>query len=204
MPHRRYEVPDKPFITTADMRVRYGPDFDPNVFGRWVREGKVRKLRNGLYLQTSYPERALVDAFAVANRLYEHSYVSLITALHYHALIPEMVYHVTSVSTQTTRRFVVGSRKYIYRQIGPKLFSGFEEMMWNGTTYRMARPEKAFVDLAYLEPRFSDPAWIEEMRFDSFTIEEDLDVDRMRSYAKATESRTVVDRIELLLKVSAL
>ena len=204
MPRRRYEVPDKPFITTADMRVRYGPDFDPNVFGRWVREGKVRKLRNGLYRSTSYEQRSSLDKYAISNRLYEPSYISTISAFRYYNFIPETVYHSTSVTPLKTTKFQVGHTWHFYRSLDANLFFGYEVYEWKEATYAIASPEKALLDFAYLEPQFADPDWVYEMRFDAFEVDELVDYDRMRHYADRMGAGFLHDRIRVLAEVVAL
>jgi predicted transcriptional regulator of viral defense system len=204
MPRRRYEVPDKPFITTADMRVRYGPDFDPNVFGRWVREGKVIKAKNGVYISSDYEQRSALDQYAVANRLYQPSYISTISAFRYYNFIPEVVYHTSSVTPLKTQYFQVGYTRHSYRTIDASLYFGYQIHRWNGTTYTIASPEKALLDFAYLEPQFADPLWVEEMRFDAFEIDELVDWTIMRRYADRMDVNFLHDRIDILQKVVAL
>ena len=78
---------------------------------------------------------------------------------------------------------------------------GFEVYEWRNGYYALATPEKALLDLAYLEPLFSDPNWLEEMRFDPILLAEDIDWIRMFTYADAFESQTMKNRITLLLEV---
>jgi predicted transcriptional regulator of viral defense system len=204
MPRRRYEVPDKPFITTADMRVRYGPDFDPNVFGRWVREGKVRKLRNGVYASAQLDISSTLIQYSIANRIYDPSYVSLIAAFRYYNFIPEVVYHTTSVTTLKTQRFSTGYTTHFYRTIDQSLFFGYEVHEWKGTTYAIASPEKALLDFAYLEPDMIDPDWVEEMRFDAFEIDELVNWDKLHHYARLMGGETILNRLAVLREVVAL
>ncbi|MEM1324841.1 MAG: hypothetical protein AAGI23_02745 [Bacteroidota bacterium] len=84
------EVPNRTFITPVDLRKRYG-HFDPNVWSRWQEQEQVKKLRNGLYLNEDYNIRGQLDFFAIANRIYSPSYISLISAFRYYNLIPEIV-----------------------------------------------------------------------------------------------------------------
>ena len=195
-----YEVPDKAFITPNDLRKRYG-SFDPNVFTRWQRQGRVEKVRNGLYRNVAHEIYSEVDAYALANQLYEPSYVSLHTALAYYALIPEYVVEVISVATKKTADFRIGTDRYRYRQIRSDYFFGYEDVPWKGSFYRIATPEKALIDMAYLEPNFSDPEWLEEMRFDHFGLREDVKWDYMMADAWAMDSIRVIQRLELLKRV---
>ena len=193
---------DEIFITPAGIRKRYG-NFDPNTFKYWQDKDLVRKLRNGLYLNNAFEVKGKVDQFMIANHLYEPSYVSLHSALHYYGLIPEFPYEVTSVTTKKTTRTEYGRKRYSYRTLKPELFFGFENVPWRGQHYSVAYPEKAILDLAYLEPQFSDPAWVEEMRFDRWGVMEDLDWDRMMLFAQIMNSEVVCQRIAVLLDVFA-
>ena len=139
------------------------------------------------------------DRYVIANHLYEPSYVSLFGALHYYSLIPEHVYETTSVTTRKTTRFEFSDRRFSFRTIKPALFFGYEAIPWKDQTYLIARPEKAILDLAYLEPQFSDPDWLLSLRFDEWALREDIDWFRMHYYAMAMGTKTVLDRIKLLI-----
>jgi len=195
------EMPvDRVFITPNLLKLRY-IDYDPNVFKRWQDDHKIIKLRNGLYLNRAFEIESRVDKFMVANRMYEPSYVSLYTALHYYSLIPEHVVEINSISTRKTKHFEFGINRLTYQKVKPELFFGYEEVPWRGGTYRIAYPEKAILDLAYLEPNFSDPDWLESMRFDYFGLREDIDWEQMYRLNYCFNSDTVSKRIGLLRDV---
>ena len=193
---------DQVFITPASLRKRYG-NFSPNLFKSWQDRDLVRKLRNGLYVNNAFEVRTRVDKFAIANELYTPSYVSLHTALSYYGLIPEYVIEVISVSTKKTKHLVQDGTRYRYHTIKPELFWGYENVPWRGTMYSVAYPEKALLDLAYLEPQFSDRDWVEEMRFDRWGIMEDLNWDRMMIFSHLMKSEVVMQRITVLLDLFA-
>lgn len=198
----KYDFPEEAiFIQPVDIAKRYDNQVDPNLFKRWQHNGLVRKLKNGLYLNQNFEVRSEVDQYAIANRLYEPSYVSLHSALNYYSLIPEYVTEVISVSTKKTKDFTVDGTRFRYRKIKPDYHFGMETVEWRGTSYTIAQPEKALLDLAYLEPLFSDANWLEEMGFDRFGLKEDLDWSRMFLYAHRMKSKTVFERIGLLLNV---
>ncbi|MEL6355396.1 MAG: hypothetical protein AAFQ37_00535 [Bacteroidota bacterium] len=195
-----YVLPkDRTFITPDYMRKRYGK-YDPNIFRRWVEQGKVEKVRNGLYFTNEFDPIHDVEFFSIANELYEPSYISTISALRYWNFIPETVYSITSVSTRKTNEFEFRNTRFTYQQIKPKLFFGYEVVKWDGRPYRIAKPEKALLDLAYLEPQFSDEGWLEEMRFDTYEMKEGLNWDDMILFAYEINSETVYKRIAKLIE----
>ena len=190
---------DRVFITPSLLRVRYGGDFDPNIFKRWQDGNQIIKIRNGLYLNKGYDIRSEVDEYCISNKLYEPSYISTYSALHYYSLIPEQVYETIAVTTRKTKRFTVRDNRYVFHHLKPELFFGYEVIPWREHAYLIASPEKALLDLAYLEPRFSEPEWLEEMRFDEDGLKNDVDWQLMYYYAFKMKSQAVTNRIATLL-----
>ena len=188
---------DLTFVTPAAVRLRAGREIDPNLFTRWQREGRVEKLRNGLYLNAATRLRGPADHFLVANRLYEPSYVSLHAALHYWGLIPEAVFEMTSISTRKTAMFRSGGVRYSYRQIVPSLFFGYDVAEWRGGLLYVAHAEKALIDYAYFHPDMDDPDYVHEMRFDESVLDE-LDWARMERYLEWANSPALTRRMRML------
>ncbi|MBC6996816.1 hypothetical protein QWY85_20405 [Neolewinella lacunae] len=195
----KYVFPaEKTFIRPVDLRKRYGENYDPNIFKRWQQEGKIEKLRNGLYRNTADPIRGDVDRFVAAGRMYEPSYISMHSALRYYNFIPEMVYATTSITTQKTKTFHNKLGRFCYQTLKPELFWGYKTIAWHGGYFNLATPEKTLLDFAYLNPWFSDPDWLLEMRFDPEEMMMTLDMGLLVSYAKAVKSQTLIDRITAL------
>lgn len=85
----------------------------------------------------------------VAGKFYEPSYVSREFALSYHRVIPETVYEITSVTPKATRRFEKLGKIYSYRKIKRSAFTGYTIEKQRDLGFRIAEPEKAFVDANY-------------------------------------------------------
>ncbi len=65
----------------------------------------------------------------------------------------------------------------------------------------MASPEKALLDLAWFEPQFADPEWLDEMRFDVDEMNEQLDWTTMLLYGEQMQSKEMMLRITSFLDV---
>ena len=193
---------DQIFITPADIRKRYG-NFSPNTFKSWQDRDLVRKLRNGMYVNKRFRVETRVDKYLIANVLYRPSYVSLHSALSYYSLIPEHVVEIISVTTKKTNFIQQEGTRYRFHTMKPEHFWGYENVPWRGESYCIAYPEKAILDLAYLEPNFSDHDWVAGMRFDRWGIMEDLDWDRMHLFAHQFDSEVILQRVAVLLDVMA-
>jgi len=198
----KYVFPEeKLFLRPVDLRKRYGEGYDPNLFKRWTNEGLIEKMRNGLYRNTGYPFKGELDRFVTAGQLYGPSYISTYSALRHYNLIPEVVYGTTSLTTRKTKTFDTSRGRFQFQKVKRQMFFGFDYYEWNGGLYRIARPEKCLLDLAYLDPNFSDPEWLEEMRFDREELMMQIDIPKMAFYSKVMQSSVLFDRIDLLYKV---
>ena len=112
---------------------------------RYTQRGYLRRLKRGLY---AVPGR-MPSRWAIANKVYSPSYVSLSSALSYYGLLPESVYAVTSVTTKSTREFQVDETSYVYRTLKRSAFSGYRAVEINGETVLLAEKEKAAADYLY-------------------------------------------------------
>jgi len=134
---------------------------------RWVAAGKLVQLRRGLYAFAGSQMRGLrtPGSYEIANRLVPGSYVSLNSVLAGVGLIPEYVPVTTSITTGRPARYVTPLGTFVYRHVNPAMFWGFESVeLAPGVRTFAATPEKALVDLLYLEHDAADPAYLEELR----------------------------------------
>lgn len=132
---------------------------------RWAVAGRVVPLRRGVYTLAEPYRRMAPHPFLVANTLKPASYVSLQSALAHHGLIPEHVPVVTSVTTGRPEQVVTPVGAFAYRHIKAALFGGAHYAdLGNGQQAFIATPEKALLDLFYLEAGADTAAFIAELR----------------------------------------
>jgi len=170
---------------------------------RWVRAGRLIQLRRGLYAFAESESRGLrrPHPYVIANRLVCGSYVSLSSVLAEHGLIPEYVPTTTSVSTGRPGRWETPLGTYTYRHVKRELFWGFEALdLPDGDRVFVATPEKALVDLLYLERDASDPAFLAELRLQNL---DRLRLDEAAMMAERTGSRRVRTAIEWVAAYAA-
>jgi len=159
--------------------------FDKNNFGRWEKQSLLIKLRNGYY---AFADIAAAKGFAhyAAGKIYKPSYISLRTALAFHGIIPEAANEITSVSSLKTSTFENSLGTFSYKKIKPSLMFGYDAVEKNGFTFFMASPEKAILDLLYLEPSYNLKKEIQNLR---------LDWKKLNSFAKKFEKKVIFRRI---------
>lgn len=176
-------------------------DFDRNNLTRWCHKGLLVKLRNGHY---AFPEYRQVPEFAryVAGQIYSPSYISLHSALSFYGMIPEEVVQLTSVSTLKTATFRNTFGTFQYQNVKESLFFGYEiKPFADGRGVMMATPEKALLDLLYLNPYYKTEQDMEELRLDEDYLQNDLDSERLSDYASRFASKSLDRRLTLLKTV---
>lgn len=142
-------------------------------FSRWVNSGKLIRLRRGFYvLPEKYRKIQLFEPY-IANQLKNPSYLSLEKALEFHGLIMEAVYVNTSVTTKRPGSYKTAFGVFEYRHVKTDLFWGYLPVTMNKQTAFIATPEKALLDLVYLNKIRPNGGYIEELRLqnlDKFSL----------------------------------
>jgi len=166
-----------------------------NQLTRWQKRGLILRLKRGVYILSPAYSAVYSNPLYIANQLYFPSYVSLEFALSFYGLIPEKVYDVTSVTTKKTAHFRNKLGTFTYRHILPKAFRGFKAATdSSGINYFIAEPEKAMVDLLYLNIKPGKVNWegvfSEHYRFQNL---EGVSQKKIFEFAKFFESRRLDD-----------
>ena len=197
---------NRPFFELSELRqVAATSDGQlANQLSQWTRQGKVLRLRRGKYLLGPYYRKVTPSIYYVANYLYRPSYISLSTALQFHGLIPEAVAITQSVTPRHGREWATDLGQFSYRSIKRDRFWGYREEVLDKlpsqNRFMMARPEKAFLDLVYLQKGEWTHNRLSAMRFQSL---ESLDADRLQRYAERFDSPKVKRAVQRFLDAFA-
>jgi predicted transcriptional regulator of viral defense system len=140
---------DQPVLETGDAAVilGVGKAHASKIVTRLAESGHLLALRRGVW---ALPGR--LDPLAVPERLTapQPAYVSLQSALYYHGMISQIPSSVYAVSLARTRRYTTPLGVVSVHHVAPEFFFGFETLGEKGI--RIARPEKALLDVFYLAP----------------------------------------------------
>ncbi len=118
---------------------------------RLVRQGKLLRLKRGLYIHAQSARDTFVKGKA-ANRIYGPSYVSFAYALRWHGLIPEHVAHITSATFNKGRkkRYDTSVGTFFYQDVPADAYPyGITFIGETPRRFLMACPEKALCDELY-------------------------------------------------------
>jgi predicted transcriptional regulator of viral defense system len=141
------------------------PDHIQRQLVRWKNAGKIYQLRRGVYTLAPPYYKITPHPFLIANRLQRPSYISRQSALAYFGIIPESVPVTTSVTTARPNRWSTPIGIFDFRHIQVDLFFGYQEIsLMNNQTAMVATPEKALIDLIYLQPEGDSHEYLKELR----------------------------------------
>jgi predicted transcriptional regulator of viral defense system len=145
---------------------------------RWTTSGKLYQLRRGLYSLAPPYQKSIPHPFLVANRLVTGSYVSLQSALAYYGLIPELVPMTTSVTTARPTTYSTPFGQCDFRHIQAGWFHSYRWTdLGNGQWAFIATPEKALLDLVYLQSRGDEDDYLRSLRLQAL---DQLDMDLLQ------------------------
>ena len=149
---------------------------------RWTTAKKILQLRRGLYCLASPYQKISPHPFLVANRLHPASYVSLQSALAYYGMIPESVPLTTSVSTLRPINYQTPLGDFAYQHIQVNWFHGYRWVSVGRDQWAfIATPEKALLDLVYLQPGGDTTAYLRSLRFQAL---DQLNMDQLHKLAE--------------------
>ena len=174
------------------------PNFDRNNLTRWVKKGRLIRLRQGYY---TFPEYKKMAGFSyyVANRIYKPSYVSLHSALAFFGMIPEAVVQITSVTSLKTVGFKNDFGEYSYKTVKSVFMFGYDlKPFGKDITVKFAKPEKALLDLLYLYPFYDTKEALLDLRLDEDILQNDLDINLMEQFTSKYNNKALDKRVKLL------
>jgi len=187
----RKDVLNQPVILSRDLALaRDDSQILRNQLIRWQKKNLLIKLRRGVYMLNENDRKVSPSRAFIASQLYSPSYVSMEYALSSYGLIPERVADVTSITTRKTAVFSNASGIFRYQHVKPGGFRGFLASRDEaGLPFFIAEPEKAVVDLLYLQLNkikdYSSALFEEHFRFQNL---DSLKPKKIMSYAKVFHS----------------
>ena len=153
------------------------PEYVKIQLTRWEKAGRIIQLRRGLYTIAPPYQKTNPHPFVIANHLRKSSYVSCQSALTYYDLIPEYVPQTISVTGGRPGIWKTQLGIYRFYHIKPKLLLGYRETdLGDNQKAFIATPEKALLDLIYLQPDGDNPAYLKELRLQNLDM---LNIDEL-------------------------
>lgn len=162
-----------------------------------ISEGKIVRLKKGLYIFGENWRKSLLSLEVVANLLYGPSCVSFEYALTSYGLIAERSSVITSLVIGDSKTFHTPIGIFEYRAIDKEKFKlgiDYKKKDKSGG-YFIASKEKALVDLVYRTPGIRSLSQLRHYLFKEMRIDEtmfhELDFHRLDQIAKAYKKHSV-------------
>lgn len=135
-----------PVVETADAAalLRQSTAAAAQTLARLARAGLVARVRHGTWWLSPPVDPYRLPAYLTAPL---ESYLSLQTALHLHGLIEQVPHVYYVVSLARTQRIATIAGTFSIHHVAPEVFGGYAD---TSTGVRLASPEKALFDVAYL------------------------------------------------------
>jgi predicted transcriptional regulator of viral defense system len=193
-------VGDEPVFETALLLAgKVNPNIVRLQLTRWTKSGRVYQLRRGLYAIAPPYQKVKPHPFLIANRMQRASYVSLQSALAYYGLIPDTVHATLSVTAGRPERLKTPLGVFEFRHIKPDLLRGYRMTDLHGQQALVAMPEKALLDLVYLQPGGDSPHYLRELRLQNL---ERLDMHELYRQAAAFNTPKLRRAVEAITRLS--
>lgn len=194
----RKVIPTGSIFTLQQARA-VAPEVASSTLTRWVAGGHLVRLKRGLYMLSEDARRPGVT-YRVANTLYFPSYISTYTALAYYGLIPEGVVSCTSVTLLKTQYITNSLGTFSYQSITERLYGGWRIISAaDAPDIYMATPEKALVDLLWLNPQYRTEEDFLHLRLDADMMASGWDRALFMEMAQRSDSQTLIHRADRLL-----
>ncbi|MBS0648537.1 MAG: hypothetical protein JSS10_04840 [Verrucomicrobia bacterium] len=162
-----------------------------------VAEGKIIRLKNGLYIFGEEWRRSSLCLEMIANLIYGPSCVSFEYALSHYGFIPERVTVMTSLTIGKSKTFQTPLGVFEYQAIDREKFKVGIEYKGLGKEggYFIASKEKALADLVYRTPGIRTLEQLHHYLFEEMRIDEkmfrSLDFSKMDEISKAYKKNSV-------------
>ena len=193
-------VGDEPAFETG---LLLAGNVDPNdvrrQLSRWTQAGRLYQLRRGLYTLAPPFQKVKPHPFLIANRLVSNSYVSCQSALAQYGLIPEYVPVTTSVTTARPAHWDTPLGNFEFRHVKVEWLRGYRltDLGRNQQAF-VATPEKALLDLIYLQPGGDSPDYLRELRLQDLDRLDMAELQRQADLAESPKLRRATQAVRAL------
>ena len=165
----------------------------------WKEKGYIKKVIKGFYIFSDLELNELI-LFTIANQIYKPSYVSLEMALSYYHLIPESIYAITSITSRKTNQFTTPFCTFYYHSVKSSLMFGYKLVQYRNQVFKIAEPEKAFLDYFYIKPHLNDNEDFEELRIDKQNFSTLVSKNKMNKYLKIINNKALSQRVNKFME----
>ena len=166
---------------------------------RWQVSGDIINIRRNFYCIR--PARLdTYTAMTIANIIYSPSYVSGMSVLKMHNLIPEEIFSITSVTSRLPAHFSTDLGNFQYQKINSNLYWGYNLIKFKNNIILIAQLEKAILDFLYLHTYLKSEVDFESLRIDADEFNEQINLKKLQNYCHKFNNKTLQARLNIFIK----
>lgn len=155
-----------------------------------VKNGWLIRIKRGLYTISELSSRGFltISPYVIANLLVEESYVSFEAALNYHSMFDQFTDQYISISQKQYNRVSLAFIQYRFIKTKKKLYTGWENVIIENLTAKIALPEKTLVDIIHFhKSKYAVDLVIEKLQ----DHESDLCLAQLCQFASLASFKTI-------------
>lgn len=120
-----------------------------NLINKLSKNGWLVRIKRGVYFVSGLETRNFISipVVKIAQIIEKDSYVSFETALQYYGMFDQFLNTVISISKKSSLSRIIQNINYKYILVKDKIYFGYEEKRIDGYIVKIARPEKAILDM---------------------------------------------------------
>ena len=158
-----------------------------SIVKKLIKAGVLLKIEKDKYLL----KRREANDFALANFIYQPSYISFESALNFYGILSQFPYEIFSATARKSVKKVFQDKIFVYSHIKKELFWGYEKK----ENFLIALPEKALLDQVYLMSK-----GCKSINLDEYDLSR-MKVSRLKEYlSKYPKTRQFKSAVNLLKK----
>ncbi|HKK09358.1 MAG TPA: hypothetical protein VJ939_00910 [Bacteroidales bacterium] len=157
---------------------------------RWVKQGKVVRLKNQYYSLKDIETKFLYQ------KLFKNTYVGLHAALEYYESTTQRFNNLDLVTKNILKDQMIGNVRVNFHKVKKDLFFGFEKIRISNTEIFISNIEKTIIDCTY----FSSKVYLSEINTFIQTTKEKIDVELLLIYLRKINSMVLNKRVGYLLE----
>lgn len=193
-----YLVKDLPYFNINDLKGATDKEYYLKIIlSRLEKRNKIIRLKKGIYVSAEFIDMAEKKGFKdkyiefIASAIYSPAYLSLEYVLAKYNALTESPVNFTCVSKNKTAKFSNGFGNFIYHNIKPTLFTGFNLVKKNNLIIYEAAKTKALFDYIYLRKnQIVDKRSIDELRINT-EVFNNKDKKELIKYIKLDNSKKI-------------
>jgi len=161
-----------------------------NIISKLTADGWLIRLKRGLYTISDLSNRGFLSLspYVVANLLVAESYVSFESALSYYGMFDQLTDKVISISQTRYKTVQLNATEYSFVNIQEKWFFGWQEVVIDAQTVRIATIEKALIDMTqFHKSKYSVDMVIEKLR----SHKDDINIEKLDDHLSRMSTSTI-------------